>query len=207
MRQRVTLLLFIISTICLDIKVSAALTEHHKGFELGMNTVQIDNTLGQSINGTQLLGELFLHERIEILNTYMQINQDKEFLIIQNDLRLRLWGIEAEDWHPGLALEFGYFDQNRDWLNKSISAANENKKNGSLFGGVWYFPLNKIEKGYAIAKWAYVIRPYAPDLVIFNCFAHWNIFKNVAVHFGGDIFREVGNLKFSGFVTGLAFQL
>lgn len=79
-------------------------------------------------------------------------------------------------------------------------------QHGFLFGGVWYFPLNVLDKGFVISKWAYVIVPDNSNMTIFNCYVHWNILEKIGIHVGGDIFTRFSNIKYSGFVLGFSYQ-
>jgi len=181
------------------------MVQHHTGLELNLNAIQLNSSIVANIFGTQLIASGFLNQRIEIINSASLLFR-KPDTYYQNDIRMRLWGGAAGKWHPGFAAELGYLIQTEDWLREDINDGNLTQ-HGILFGGTWYFPLKTLDKGFVVAKWAYVVKSRNPNMTIFNCYVHWNLLKNIAIHIGGDIYTEIHNLKYSGFTVGLAYQI
>ena len=196
------LTLFLIHTF--NVFAADSFVNHHQGLEINLNVFQLNTSIVDAITGEQLRINYFLHDRIEIINNTSSLLQNEK-RIYQNDFRFRLWGTGAGSWYPGIALELGYLNQDEDWLYEGSA---ERKKNvgGGLIGGTWYFPLFKMNKGYVLAKWAYVLRSNVSNLFIFNCYAHWNLLNHVAIHFGGDIYSAFHDLKYSGFTIGFTYQ-
>lgn len=180
------------------------MVQHHTGIELNVNAFQLNSSVVDNIWGSQIRLNAFLQERIELLNSASFLFRDSE-TYFQNDLRIRMWGGSAGKWHPGFAAEIGHLWQTEDWLQEGVTE-NLEATHGFLFGGTWYFPLDVLEKGFVVAKWAYVLVPDHSNMTIFNCYVHWNIWKKIGLHVGGDIYTRFDNLKYSGFVLGLSYQ-
>ena len=202
MNKIILILLFLIDS--KNVCSQTEMHQNHSGLECNLNFVQLNSSIVNDILGSQLRLNVFLHERIELLNSGSMLFRNAKSYF-QNDFRVRFWGCGARKWHPGFAAEIGYLYQTKDWLRKDAFSVIDNQ-HGFLFGGVWDFPLSILQKGYVVAKWSYVIKPKNPNMTIFNCYVHWNLLKNIGFHVGGDIYNEVHQLKYSGFVVGLSYQ-
>ena len=167
------------------------------------NLVQLSTSNESSIWGGQLRATGRLHERMGVIGTVTMLPIGPPF-IIQSDLRMRFWGGPAGAWHPAFAVEFGYLFQNREWL---VSDAVGEPVHGAGFGGTWLFPLAVVRSGSVVAKWAYVFRANAPDMTVFNCFVQWDVADRFGVRVGGDIYRALAQLKYSGFTAGVTYRL
>ena len=199
------MLFLIITNTALNAQSNHPFLNHHTNLEINFNAIQLNASIVDDIWGGQFRLNYFLHEQIELVNNTGILTRSAE-QFFQNDLRLRLWGGGAGSWHPGFAVEFGHLYQNEDWLNEG-SETSILDQHGFLFGGTWYFPLTILNKGFVVSKWAYVLQSKSKNMTIFNCYVHWNVTENVAIHIGGDIYTKHKNLKYSGFIIGLAYQI
>ena len=173
--------------------------EHHAGAELTLAVVQLNSSHGRAKWGGQIRLTVSIDDRVELVESLTLLAR-RPGLITQNDLRLRVWGDGAGSWHPAYAAELGYLFQSEDWL--ALDAQTRRPRHGVLMGGTWRFPLDVLDEGFTLAKWAYVIRPKSRNMTVFNCFAHWHVAQDVGVHIGGDIYTAYGDLKYSGFTVG-----
>lgn len=109
--------------------------QHEQTVVLGVNAIQLDTSVESAMSGTQVTTSFFLHERVEIINAATMLKRDNDSYN-QNDFRLRLWGVPAGSWHPGLALELGHLYQSEDWLHKpGGTTVAEKNVSGYLVGG------------------------------------------------------------------------